>query len=125
MRSVWVKAERRDGGMNGIDVESFFKAISVRQFFKSDMDRRLALINKSSTIHEEIKTLARETIRSILLKQLRSDQDNEEWAMKTPASLFVKTYSKNHVLLESMGITTISSINFELMTRGESNKIRR
>ena len=89
------------------------------------MDRRLALINKSSTIHEEIKTLARETIRSILLKQLRSDQDNEEWAMKTPASLFVKTYSKNHVLLESMGITTISSINFELMTRGESNKIRR
>ena len=40
VRRVWVKAERRDGGMNGIDVESFFKAISVRQFFKSDADRR-------------------------------------------------------------------------------------
>ena len=125
VRCSVVKSERSDGGINGIDVESFFRSIAVRQFFKSDSDPRLVIINKDPSLKEDIKVLARETIRNILIKQLNADNLNDEWVLRTPASLFVKTYSKAHLLLEDVGITTISSINFSNTSRVMANKIRR
>ena len=127
-RSI-VKAERHHGGINGIDVDSFFKSIAIRQFFKSYSDNRLNVINNSSTIIEDIKTTARTTIRKILLKQLVTTnldyQSEVEWLIKTPVLYFAKPYSKSHSLMESLSLDNIGSINLDDYPRAIANKIRR
>ena len=121
-RSI-LKSERHNGGINGIDVDSFFRAIAVRQFFKSNSDPRLQVINKCYVVREDIKLIARNTMRSLLSRQLESNEN--EWVWTTPVSLFVKTYSKSHKLMEDMGFTTVSSISFETMTRQIANRVRK
>ena len=126
VRRAVIKSDRSKGGINGIDVEAFFKSIAVRQFIKSDVDPRIKILNRNSSVKEDIKHLARETIRAILLKQTSNIELYEgEYVLRTEASLFIKTYSKLHSLFESTDLTTLASINFESMTRSVANKIRR
>ena len=126
VRRAYLKSERHNGGINGIDVDSFFRSIAVRHFIKSDLDPRLVVLNRNPIIHEDIKLLARETIRAILYKQLATtDYGEYEWVLRTPISLFVKTYSRSHKLLDVSGVTTVGCLNFENMTRQMANKIRK
>ena len=111
VRRTFLKSERHNGGINGIDIESFFKSIALRQFCKSDSDPRISAINKSASIKEDIKLIARDTIRAILLKQVQYSDDNLDWILEIPASLFVKTNSLSHKLFEQLNISTISSLD--------------
>ena len=124
VRRAVIKSERHKGGINGIDIESFFKSIAIRQYFKSNNDCRLAILNKDPFIKEDIKTVARTAIRHILLTQLGNNLD-KEWILQTHASLFLKPYSNPHKLFESLNITTIDSINFDVFTRSVANRIRK
>ena len=54
-----LKAGRQEGGINGIDVESFFYSIALRQYFKSNNNLKLNIINHCPMIREDIKTIAR------------------------------------------------------------------
>ena len=124
-----LKSERHAGGINGIDVESFFYAITLRQFFKSNSNDKLMAINQSLFIKEDIKTQARTKLRRILLAQINNNpidsQISAEWISQTRAEYFVKPYSKIDILMYNLGITNISSINPSIYSRGEYNSIRR
>ena len=124
-----LKSERHAGGINGIDIESFFYAITLRQFFKSNSNDKLMAINQSLFIKEDIKTQARTKLRRILLAQINNNpidsQISAEWISQTRAEYFVKPYSKIDILMYNLGITNISSINPSIYSRGEYNSIRR
>ena len=127
-RSV-IKSGRENGGINGIDVESFFYAIAVRQFEKSKLHSKLNIINICYEIQEDIKTHARLILRKILLKQLAdSDIDCSEdaqWIAHTRADLFVKSYSNMHCILNQLKVESMSSIDFESYSRKANGIIRR
>ena len=125
VRRTTIKSERQNGGINGIDVESFFRSIAVRQYIKSNNNLTLSIINNSSVIREDIKTLARVTLRRILLKQVLEYDNETEWLGKLPTTLLVKPYSIAHKLMESLNIGNVGSIKFDNFTRGTANKIRR
>ena len=67
-----LKSGKQEGGINGIDVESFFNSIMVRQFAKSNSYPKLLSINNSPLIKEYIKVQARVIIRKILIDQINS-----------------------------------------------------
>ena len=127
VRRAVLKSERHNGGINGIDIESFFKSIAIRQYLKSNSEPRLESINKDPYIKEDIKVLARESIRKILRNQLDKWDSNlpYDWIIQAPTSLFVKTFSCAHQLLEKLKIGTVGTINLEILQRGIANKIRR
>ena len=124
-----LKAGRQDGGINGIDVESFFYSITLRQFLKSDSYTKLKCINDSPIIKEDIKTQARFILRKILLDQLNNCSidsiESASWVTQLRADLLVKSYGKAHILLSNNNISTISSIKPESLRRGVFNTIRR
>ena len=70
VKRVYLKSRHDEGGINGIDIESFFNAVAVRQFFKSYNNSILAYVNNSPNIREDIKTKARTIIRKHLLHHL-------------------------------------------------------
>ena len=108
---TFLKSERHNRGINGIDIESFFKSIALRQLCKLDSDPRISAINKSAIINKDIKLIEQDTIRAILLKQVQYSDDNLDWILEIPASLFVKTNSLSHKLFEQLNISTISSLD--------------
>ena len=124
-----LKSERHQGGINGTDIESFFKSIAIRQYIKSYSDKRLNILNNSSIIKEDIKLISRATIRKIFQKQLRQcdlEYPNEiEWVIKAPISYFVKANSRAHSFIESLPFKCIGQINFDNLPRVLVNKIRR
>ena len=124
-----LKSGRDEGGINGIDVESFFGTIAVRQFLKSYNNPMLKLINDDPIIEESIKVTARHIIRRVLLNQLKlfdsTDPADVEWLLNTPVHYLVKQGSKIDCLIHSLSIERIGSIAFSSMNRGTANKIRR
>ena len=50
VKRVYLKSRHDEGGINGIDIESFFNAVAVRQFFKSYNNSILAYVNNSPNI---------------------------------------------------------------------------
>ena len=124
-----IKSGRENGGINGIDVESFFYTIAVRQFVKSNIHSKLIIINTCPEIEEDIKTHARVIIRKILLKQLDDNDINHseevQWLAHTRTDLFVKSYSNIHRLLCQVNIESVSSIDFESYSRKVNGNIRR
>ena len=124
-----LKSGRQEGGINGIDIESFFSSIAIRQYLKSESYPKICFINNSSVVKEDIKFQARTTLRKIILDQLNNclidSIESAKWVAQTRADLLVKPYSKIHQLLDSLGITTIASINPRNYKRGEYNMIRR
>ena len=125
----YLKAGKDEGGINGIDVESFFYTVAIRQFTKSNSYKKLESINNSVDIREEIKTHARHILRKILVNQLNNadidDPSQRSWINQTQANLLVKTHSKTHALIDRLEITNISSINPARYRRGDYNQIRR
>ena len=123
-----IKSSRENGGINGIDVESFFYSIAVRQFYKSNSHRKLGIINSSPEIVEDIKTQARFMVRKILSNQLDHNDilcpEDTKWIAQTRADLFVKSNNKIHHLLCKLGIESVSSMSFESYSRKESGIIR-
>ena len=84
IKRVYLKSGREEGGINGIDIESFFNSIAVRQFLKSYNNKTLAIVNNSPIIKEEIKTQTRTILRKILIYQLNSvDLYHEQWIGQT------------------------------------------
>ena len=124
-----LKSDREEGGINGIDIESFFHAIAVRQFFKSYNNKILAFVNDSPVIKEDIKTHARTILRKILLHQINSsetwDTTNSLWISQIRADFFVKPYSKTHELINRLNIGNISSVSSIPLRRGERSQIRK
>ena len=129
VKRCYLKSEREEGGINGIDIESFLYSIAVRQFFKSNHNPKLASINNSSVIKEDIKLHARIILRKILLYQVgEADMDvaaDRSWIEQTRTEFFLKPYSKAHVLVENLGITNIASISMTDSRRGIINQIKR
>ena len=124
-----IKSGRDNGGINGIDVESFLYAIAVRQFEKSKIHRKLNFVNLSPDIKEDVKTHARTIIRKLLMSQLANCditcQEDAKWLAQTRADLFVKSYSNMHRLLCQMGIDAVASIMQENYSRKHNGIIRR
>ena len=124
-----IKSGRDNGGINGIDVESFFYTMAVRQFEKSKMHCKLNIINNCPFINEDIKSHARTILRKILLQQLAdteiSNYVDAGWLAQTRADLFVKTNSKMHYLLHELKIDSVSSIRYNLYSRKDCGIIRR
>ena len=87
IKRAFLKSGRDEGGINGIDIESFFHAIAVRQFFKSYNNKILAFVNDSSNFKEDIKTHARTILRKLLLYQIdsleSSDTHDTQWISQT------------------------------------------
>ena len=129
VKRAFLKSGRDEGGINGIDIESFFYAIAVRQFFKSYTNKILAFANNSSNIKEDIKTHARTIIRKLLLHQIESlsssDPLDTQWISQTRADYLVKPYSKTHQLMERLKINTVSSISHIQLRKGELSQLRR
>ena len=120
---------RQEGGINGIDVVSFFYSIAVRQFIKSNNYSKLRAINNCPIIKEDIKTQARHILRKILLYQINNTSidcpESAVWITRTKVDLLVKTYSKSHQLIHNLGILAVSSVDPDLYRRGDYNNIRR
>ena len=130
VKRVYLKAGRDEGGINGIDIESFFNTIAVRQFFKSYNNNTLAIINNSPSIREDIKTKARTIIRKLLLHHFNTptpsvDTDDNQWISQLRSDLLVKPYSKTHHLMNKLDISTISSIRSAQCRRTELSQIRK
>ena len=129
VKRCYLKAEREEGGINGIDIESFFYTIAVRQFIKSNNYPKLAIINSSSVIKEDIKLHARVILRKLLLHQLINADINvavdRKWIEETRIDLFLKTYSKAHQLVDKLGISNVTSIARTGSRRGVINQIKR
>ena len=126
IKRVYLKSGREEGGINGIDIESFFNSIAVRQFLKSYNNKTLAIVNNSPIIKEEIKTQARTILRKILIYQLNSaNLYDEQWICQTQANFFVIPYSKTHHLISKLGIDNVSSISSTPLCRGESSQFKR
>ena len=129
VKRMFLKSGQDEGGINGIDIESFFNAIAVRQFFKSYNNKTLAVVNDSPYIKEDIKTHARIMLRKILLHQLKStcltDAVNEQWINQTRTDYFVKPYSKSHQLIGRLDISNVSSVSSVQLRKGELSLIRR
>ena len=126
VKRAFLKAGRDEGGINGIDIESFFNTIAVRQFLKSYDNKTLAMVNDSAIIKEEIKTQARIILWKVLLYQLiNADSLDDKWICQTRADFFVKPYSKTHHLMSKLNISNVSSISSTPMRRGEVSQIRR
>ena len=129
VKRVYLKSSRDEGGINGIDVESFFNTIAVRQFFKSYNNSTLAFINNSPMIKEDIKTKARTIIRKLLLHYLNTlttiDTDDNQWMSQMRSDFLVKPYSKTHHLMSKLDIGTVSSIRSAQCRRGELSQIRK
>ena len=124
-----IKAGRDKGGINGIDVKSFFYSIAVRQFEKSNNHLKLKFINSCPDITEDIKTHARSIIRKILMKQLEHNDilgvEDTKWILQMRADYFTKPNSTINHLLCKLGVESVSSISFESYSRKTSNSIRR
>ena len=129
VKRVFLKSSRDEGGINGIDVESFFHAIAVRQFFKSYNNKILAFVNNSPDIKEGIKTHARTIIRKLLISQIENlasvDSTDKQWISLTRADLLVRPYSKTHQLMNKLGIDNVSSISSTPLRKSELSQIRR
>ena len=126
VKRVFLKSGRDEGGINGIDIESFFNSIAVRQFLKSYENKTLAIVNDSATIKEEIKTQARLILKKVLLYQLNNvDIFDEKLICQTRADFFVKPFSKTHQLMNKLNISNIFSISSTSMSRGQMSQIRR
>ena len=126
VKRVFLKSGRDEGGINGIDIESFFNSIAVRQFLKSYENKTLAIVNDSATIKEEIKTQARLILKKVLLYQLNNvDIFDEKLICQTRADFFVKPFSKTHHLMSKLNISNIFSISSTSMSRGQMSQIRR
>ena len=129
IKRVFLKLGREEGGINGIDIKSFFPSIAVRQFFKSYNNKILAFVNDSPIIKEDIKTHARTILRKILLYQINSpqtfDTTDSHWISQTRADFLVKPYSKTHELMNRLSIGNISSISSIPLRRGELSQIRK
>ena len=84
IKRVYLQSGQDEGGINGINIESFFNAIAVRKFLKSYNNKTLAIVNNSPIIKEEIKTQTRTILRKILIYQLNSvDLYHEQWIGQT------------------------------------------
>ena len=129
VKRVYLKSGRDEGGINGIDIESFFNSIAVRQFFKSYNNSTLAIVNNCPSIKEVIKTKARAIIRKLLLHHINSptpvDTDDNQWMSQIRADFLVKPYSKTHHLMLKLDINTVSSINSIHCPRTELSQIRK
>ena len=124
-----LKAGKPDGGIYGIDVESFFYSIVIRQFLKSYSYSKLKCINDCPILREDIKTQARTILRKLLFDQLSNctidSIESAKWVACLKADLLVKPYSKAYSILSNHNISTISSINPASLRRGTYNTIRR
>ena len=124
-----LKLPRDEGGIDAIDVESFFYSIAVRQFLKSNQNQHLHSINNCSVIREDIKSQARHIIRKILINQCNNlhdlTVDDCGWIAKTRIDLFLKPYSKSHQLCAQLGLNNVYSFSNILQFRGDSNRLRR
>ena len=71
VKRIYLKSGRDEGGINGIDIESFFNAIAVRQFLKSYNNKTLAIVNDLPTIKEDIKTKLDASSLHKLIEQIK------------------------------------------------------
>ena len=129
VKRCYLKSGRDEGGINGIDVESFFHSIAVRQFIKSNNFHKLSSLNDCPYIKEDIKSQARLILRKLLISQI-NDMDIDspidiEWISNIRLNLLVKSYSRAHITSCRLGITSFSSVTPELYRRGDYNQIRR
>ena len=124
-----IKADKDKGGINGIDVISFFNSIAIRQFIKSNKNSNLAHLNSCHIVKEDIKTIARNMLRKLAMDRLSQCDltlnEDVDQILRSDLSVYVKPYSKSHELLNILGLTSVSSLTCGDFQRGIANKIRR
>ena len=129
VKRATIKLPREEGGINGIDIESFFCSVAVRQFLKSKNNKLLNSINNCSIIKEEVKTVARTILRRLLINQCKHLLDltfeEKDWIAHTRMDFFLKPYSKAHQLSETLGINNVISCRNIMHLRGDYNKLKR
>ena len=129
VKRTTLKLPRDEGGIDAIDVESFFYSIAVRQFFKSNQNQHLHSINNCSVIREDIKSQAQHIIRKILIKQCNNlhdlTVDDCRWIAQTRVYLFLKPCSKSYQLCAQLGLSNVYLFSNILQFRGDSNRLRR
>ena len=111
-----LKAPKEKGGIGGIDVDSFLKAIAVKQFGKAlKLNRTLGAIQRScDSLIDDISALARSTLR--LNYRKFSDQyaipdlNQIELISGTPVLVYLKPSSKAAKAATEHGIETICNL---------------
>jgi len=126
-----LKNSKEHGGINGIDVDCFLKAIKVRQFLKAEMKSELLrVIQNSPNVYESISVSARQSIRKLYRVNYES---LDPFALNSPskdtlASIanlnilgFVKVGSKAEKVMIDNGIYSFAQLTDSEIPRGKMN----
>ena len=125
-----LKLDKLEGGIDGIDIESFLHAIKIRQFFKADLNCiPLGYIQKHHPNNDEISQASRMCLSKVLKYCWKDteilDLNPEEQTTLANVDLryFLKPGCKTDVLLQGLNSPTLN----ELVGYGRStvNKVTR
>ena len=124
-----LKLRKQEGGIDGIDVESFLNSIKIRQFFKADVHNRPCEFIQKNCIDDTF-TLA---VRNSLVKLLKScwkgidyrdlSDSDQRILMNCDLRYFVKPHCKSDIILKNMVNLSINGVLQH--GRGTVNKVVR
>ena len=125
-----IKLPKNEGGIDGIDVESFLLAAKIRQYFKAEKHcELLRFIQKNGAEYDDISKITRTYLSKVLKKNWKNvdfaDLDNDEKTMLWNCNLrnFFKPGSKSDKLLVNMEATNL--LELTSIGRNATNKIIR
>ena len=125
-----IKLPKNEGGIDGIDVESFLLAAKIRQYFKAEKHcELLRFIQKNGAECDDISKITRTYLSKVLKKNWKNvdfaDLDNDEKTMLWNCNLrnFFKPGSKSDKLLVNMEATNL--LELTSIGRNATNKIIR
>lgn len=127
-----IKNHTIDGGLNGIDIESFMLSSKIRSYIKAEKHFPiLTKIQDSEILQEEVASIVRLTLVK-LNRTLLKNSDSEELDKKNITDIgniklrwIVKPLTKASKIINQYKINSASSINSVGLTRGQTNLILR
>jgi len=133
IKRAYLKNSKEMGGINGIDLDCFFRAIQTRQFLKADKTSSLLQsIQNNPECREEISIIARESIfklykyyYSILDETVILSTEDRTRIANYDLRGFTKHGSKCDVTLKQLNINCIAAFNDAVIPRGKRNIIYR
>lgn len=127
-----LKSSKDQGGINGIDVDCFLKAIKVKQFLKADAkSESLSSIQASPDSFEPIKIIARQCLyklykaHSIGLSERNLSNDHKVILANYDLRGFLKPGSKAEHILFNNEIKTFAQLLDSTLTRRSMNTVLR
>ena len=117
----YLKADRTDGGINGVDIQSFISAIALRQFGKAlQLHRTLKSIQSSVSAHrDDISLFAISQLKSSMTNFIRMnlipDIQTMELISSAPLNLFLNPVSDAARIATQLNIADLHSLQRELI----------